>query len=150
MTIISHDSFICEKTRDLGFSYYVYSQDIPIERMDSNKAPRKALQKPSTSIPGTRYATNINSKALITSINSPSVRILIGSVKKTKIGFINILTKAITTEAIKAVIKLETVIPGITQPTNIMTKDNANHFTNNIIVKTPYSYIIKRFYKKTL
>ena len=58
--------------------------------------PYNALQNPSTSTPGIRYATNMNNKALITKINRPSVKILIGRVKNIRIGFITIFTKIIT------------------------------------------------------
>ena len=101
--------------------------------MERIRAPKKALQKPSTSTPGTKYATNINNKAFITSINIPNVNILIGRVSNTKMGLITKLTKAITTEATSAVTKLEIVIPGTIQPTNIIASDNANHFNSRTI-----------------
>jgi len=31
-----------------------YSQEIPMDKIDRSKAPKKALQKPSTSTPGIR------------------------------------------------------------------------------------------------
>lgn len=115
-----------------------YSQDIPIDIIDSNKAPKKALQNPSTSTPGIKYATNINNKALITKINNPKVRILIGNVKNIKTGLITKFTSAIAMDAISAVKKLDIVIPGTTQPTNIIANDNANHFSMRIIFYTPF------------
>ena len=57
--------------------------------MVSNNAPKKALQKPSISIPGTKYATKRKSNAFMTSIKSPSVRIFIGNVRKIKIAEIS-------------------------------------------------------------
>ena len=60
----------------------------------------------------------------------------IGKVKNTKIGFITKLTRAIATDAINAVAKLETVIPGTIHPTNIIAKASANHFNNKIIINS--------------
>jgi len=71
-------------------------------------------------------------------MNRPRVKILIGNVKKTKIGLITRFTNAITAEAIRAVTKLEIVMPGIIQPTNIIDKARANHFNISAINKTPY------------
>jgi hypothetical protein len=86
----------------------------------------------------------MNNNALITKINNPKVRILIGNVKNTKTGLITKLTNAIATDAISAVKKLDIVIPGTTQPTNIIAKDNANHFSIRIIFYTPFFIIIKK------
>ena len=113
--------------------------------MVSNNAPKKALQKPSISIPGTKYATKRKSNAFMTRIKSPSVNMFIGNVRKINMGLINKFTRAITIAAISAETKLEIVIPGITQPVNIIAKANANHF-KKIIILSPYDDIIESFY----
>lgn len=64
-------------------------------------------------------------------MNIPSVRILIGSVKNTRIGLIKMLTNAITAAATRAVTKFEIVIPGTTHPTNIIARAKPIHFKNN-------------------
>lgn len=102
--------------------------------MDNKRAPRNALKNPFTCTPGTRYATNINNKALITRINSPRVSMFIGSVRKISAGFMKTFINAITTAAINAVTKLEIVMPGTTQPTNMIPSARPNHFKNNAII----------------
>ena len=106
---------------------------MPIDKIDSITAPQNALQNPSISTPGTKYATNMNKRALITRMNSPRVKILIGKVRKINTGFITMFTKAIAAEAINAVKKLEIVIPGIIHPTNIIASAKANHLSKSII-----------------
>ena len=137
----SNSSFI----RNLIF----YNQDIPIDSIDRIIAPKNALQNPSTSIPGTKYATNINNKAFINKIDTPNVRIFIGNVNKIKTGLITKFTNAMTIEATNAEVKPDIVIPGIIQPINIIEKDNANHF-NKISIKTPFIIIINGVYLITL
>lgn len=128
--------------QDLCKPLFYYSQEIPTDRIDKINAPQNALQKPSTSTPGTKYAININNRAFITRTNIPKVRILIGSAKNISTGFIPRLINAITTAAISALVKLEIVIPGITQPVNIMPRARISHLSSNIIFKTPFFIII--------
>lgn len=56
----------------------------------------------------------------------------IGSVKNISTGFIKTLINAITTAAINAVTKFDMVIPGTTQPTNMIPSASPIHFNNNI------------------
>lgn len=71
-----------------------------------------ARQKPATSNPGTIQATSITSKALITNVKSPRVKMLIGKVKIIKIGLIIAFTIPKTSATNNAAIKVETVTPG--------------------------------------
>ncbi len=67
---------------------------------------------PSTINPGTKVATITTIKALITKLNNPKVRILIGNVKNTTNGFMNVLTTARTIATTNAVTKPSTFTPG--------------------------------------
>ncbi len=58
-----------------------------------------AVPKPDISNPGTIFATNNISNALITNVKSPSVRTLIGSVNARSIGRMNTFTTANTIAA---------------------------------------------------
>ncbi len=72
-----------------------------------------AIQKPSTEKPLMTEAANKISKALITKVNSPKVRILIGKVIKIKIGLSDMLTMPKNNASQSAVQKPATVTPGI-------------------------------------
>ena len=74
--------------------------------------PKRAYQKFSTANPSINEAANKNSPALITSVKSPRVRIVIGRVSTTRIGFTTALRSPRITAAITAVKKLSTLIPG--------------------------------------
>lgn len=58
----------------------------------------------------------------------------IGSVKNISTGFIKTLINAITTAAINAVTKFDMVIPGTTQPTNMIPSASPIHFKSNTII----------------
>ena len=73
--------------------------------------PKRALTNPLTANPSIKDAAKSNKKALITNINNPSVRMVIGSVNKTKIGFTNIFSKPITSAVTTATNNPSTVIP---------------------------------------
>ena len=77
------------------------------------KAPQKAGQKPSMSKPLINEAINQISKALITKVNKPKVKILIGKVNNTTIGRMMALTMPKTRATNNAVKKPETSKPGI-------------------------------------
>jgi len=122
---------------------FFYIQEIPIDNIDSNKAAKKPLQKPSTSIPGAKYAAKRNKSAFINKIDIPRVKILIGKATNIKAGFINVLTQTIIIEAIIALVKLEILIPGIIYPINKSANDKAINFKNIVnifIVSTKYLY----------
>ena len=72
----------------------------------------KAIHKPESSNPGTIYAVNQIIPALITRVNSPRVKILIGKVKNTKTGFTKKFKTPVTIETIKAVTTVSTTTPG--------------------------------------
>lgn len=102
--------------KDVKHFFYLklaYIQEIPIDKIDNNKAAKNPLQNPSTSIPGAKYAANKNNRALINKIDKPKVKILIGKAINIKAGLINVLTQTIIIAAIIAPVKLETLIPGI-------------------------------------
>jgi len=63
------------------------------EMTESITAPPKADINPIISNPSTKEETNHKSKALITNVNKPSVKILIGKVISIKTGLINALIK---------------------------------------------------------
>ena len=71
-----------------------------------------AHQKPITSNPGTIQATSITSKAFITKIKSPKVKMLIGKVKITRIGLITAFTIPSISATNNATTNVVTVTPG--------------------------------------
>lgn len=71
-----------------------------------------AHQKLSTVNPGTKFVVNKTSKALITSVKSPSVSTLIGNVKRSKTGLMNALITPSTIETINAVTRESKCTPG--------------------------------------
>jgi hypothetical protein len=82
-------------------------------KKDTTKAPKRADINPETEKPSTKVATNQNINPLITRVNNPKVRILIGKVSTIKIGFKNRFKIPKTTATIKAIYILLTTIPGI-------------------------------------
>lgn len=73
----------------------------------------KALINPPTSKPLTILEANMIIKALITNVNNPNVRILIGKVKSTSNGFIKLFKRPRTRAKIKALQTPATLTPGI-------------------------------------
>lgn len=73
---------------------------------------RSAHQKPSTLNPGTILETRIMIIALITNVKRPIVTILIGSVKKSKIGFTKAFKTPSTIATRRAGMNPATVTPG--------------------------------------
>lgn len=73
---------------------------------------KNAVQKPSTLNPGTIADTIIIIKAFITRVNNPKVRILIGNVRITNKGFMNIFTSPNTKATNNAVRNPDKVTPG--------------------------------------
>lgn len=61
---------------------------------------------------GTIIATRSTNNAFITTVKSPSVMMLIGRVRKIRIGLSKVLTSPNTNAATKAVIQLAIVTPG--------------------------------------
>ena len=75
--------------------------------------PNKIAQpQVSTVNPGTTKVANLIMAALITRVNKPRVKILIGSVNKTKIGFTIKFKRPRTRAAAKAAKKFFTCTPG--------------------------------------
>jgi len=74
----------------------------------------KALINPPTWKPLTMLEASIIIRALITKVNKPNVKILIGKVKITSNGFIKIFKRPITSDKIKALQNPATTTPGIT------------------------------------
>lgn len=68
---------------------------------------RSAHQNPSTTNPGTRFEVMRMTEALMTKVNSPNVRILIGRVRKIRIGRRTALMMPRTTAVTRAETKLE-------------------------------------------
>src|SRR3989339_1451640 len=96
-----------------NFSYYFFNNPLTNQlTIDKINAPQNAGQKPATKKPSTKLATNQNSKAFITNVNSPSVKMFTGNVRITKTGFMTAFTKPKIKAAIKAAYQPLTVIPG--------------------------------------
>ena len=70
-----------------------------------------ACQKLTTAKPGKTAEANNTSKALITKVNKPKVKMLIGKVRRIKIGLITALINPKTTTKINAVQKLAKLTP---------------------------------------
>ncbi len=64
--------------------------------------PSSAYQKLATEKPWIKVPANQNNEALMTKVNSPKVRILIGKVRIKIIGLTNRLSSPIVIEAIRA------------------------------------------------
>ena len=77
-------------------------------------APQNADQKPPTRKPSTNEATNQNSSPLITRVNKPSVRMVMGRVMSTSSGRIRVLTRPSTSAVSSAMVKLSTLTEGST------------------------------------
>ncbi len=73
--------------------------------------------------------------ALITNKNKPSVKTVIGSVKKINIGLTNTLSTARTSESIIAVVTLLTETPGINLVTNKMANVVVKMRTRKLMLK---------------
>jgi len=80
--------------------------------MDNSKLNKSAHQKFLTVNPGTIALASIISRAFMTNVNSPRVRIFIGRVRIMRTGFINAFIRPITKAATIAAIKPETSAPG--------------------------------------
>ena len=74
--------------------------------------PIRAAPKPETAKPSKKDAVNQNSTALITKINKPRERSVIGKVRKTSIGRTNTFNKPSIKAATIAEYKPSTVTPG--------------------------------------
>lgn len=72
----------------------------------------RAHQNPSTLNPGTKLAAIRITAALITNVNNPKVRIVIGRVRIIRMGFMNALIIPKTTAATSAATKPVTCTPG--------------------------------------
>ena len=88
---------------------HLVKKELTIDRMMLNKS---AHQNPSTTNPGTILLVNNISKALITKVNNPSVKILTGKVRASRIGFTIALIIPSTSETTRAVRKFATWTPG--------------------------------------
>ncbi len=80
--------------------------------IDTTREPSKAVQKPSTEKPTTKYAAKSSNPALITKENKPSVIILIGRVRINSTGRIRTFITPKTKAAIIATLRPSTAIPG--------------------------------------
>jgi len=75
---------------------------------------KKALQKPGITNPGTREEVSKSRRALMTRINTPSVRIINGRLRSRRTGRTKALTMPNRREAPTSTPKLEYEMPGIT------------------------------------
>lgn len=79
---------------------------------DNTKLNASAHRKLSTLNPGTSLLTNNTNTALMTNVNSPSVKMVIGNVRITRIGLRMVLTSPKITATTTAVRKFSTFTPG--------------------------------------
>lgn len=82
--------------------------------IDNTMPNSSAYQNPLILNPGTITPVSQIRNALITSVNNPSVKILIGSVNKISTGLIKVLSKPSTRATMSAVKKPPTCTPGST------------------------------------
>lgn len=99
--------------------------------------PHKAGQKPSTSNPLRIAPADHSKKAFITNENKPKVIINKGNEKNCRIGFMIVFRKPMINAAIKAHIKLLTLIPGISAAVKYTDNADDNHLTNEVIILFP-------------
>ena len=92
-----------------------------------------AVKKPSTEKPLITDAASKISKALITKVNKPRVRMLIGNVIKIKIGLTKTLIMPKNRASQKAVQKPAMITPGIKYELIIIAKTMINHLIINDI-----------------
>lgn len=85
-----------------------------VEAIDKTIAPRIAGSQPSTTNPGTNNVVIRKTIALTIKMNNPSVKIVRGSVRRSKTGLINVLIMPKTTAARRADVNVSTLIPGTT------------------------------------
>jgi branched-chain amino acid aminotransferase len=86
----------------------------PSSTSDNTSPKIMAHKNPSTWKPGTTLLTNKTNSALMTKVNKPKVKILIGKVRSIKIGFNTAFTIPKATATTTAVQKFSTVTPGST------------------------------------
>jgi hypothetical protein len=79
-------------------------------------APKKADRKVSITKPGTNAETSISMAALTTRVNSPSVRRLIGSVRRRTTGLITAFTTPRIQAATMPIPRLSILTPSINDP----------------------------------
>ena len=108
--------------------------------METTTVPKNAAKKLETANPSTKDATNQKSKALIMKINKPSVKIVIGNVKMTKIGLISKLMIPNKIAAIIAGYNPVIVIPGITDAENNKARTIMRSFVTSFISITIIPY----------
>lgn len=99
--------------------------------------PHKAGQKPSTSNPLRIAPADHSKKAFITNENKPKVIISKGNEKNCRIGFMIVLRKPMIDAAIKAHIKLLTLIPGISAAVKYTDNADDNHLISEVIILFP-------------
>lgn len=108
---------------------------------DNTRLNNNAHQKPTMLNPGTIRLVRITKAALITKVNSPKLKILMGKVRMIKIGLRNILINPSTKAAIKAATKVSTSTAGIKYAAIIIAKVDINHLTKNFILT---HFLLKR------
>src|SRR3989344_4083255 len=92
-----------------GFAARVWKKELMTA---STRAKASAHQKLSTWKPGTMASTSITSPPMMTKVNRPRVRMLMGNVRTARTGPSTALTAPRTTATMTAVTKLYTVPPG--------------------------------------
>jgi len=83
------------------------------ETIETTMLKRSAVKNPVTKNPGIKYAARSTRSALMTKINKPSVKIVIGSVSKIRIGRTKELRIPRTIATRTTVIQLVTATPGM-------------------------------------
>lgn len=84
------------------FSFEAVNSENILLKIDKIRLKASAHQNPSTLKPGTMLSTNKIIKALITSKKRPNVKMVMGIVNITRIGFTKILAREINNAAKRA------------------------------------------------
>lgn len=95
-----------------------------------------ACQNPDTKNPFTIVLASSTSSALMTNVNSPRVRIVIGRVSKRRIGLINTLSSPSTSATSKAVQSPPIETPGKIYPAIIIASAVMIHRAKRFILST--------------
>jgi hypothetical protein len=103
--------------------------------MEFKRPKSSAHPKLLTIKPGTSKDAIITIIALITRINNPMVKIVIGILRNSRMGLRTRFRKAMMPATIKAVKKLSTFIPGSIQPIMAMAIAEAIHLRKNRILQ---------------
>lgn len=102
-----------------------------------------AVKNPLTANPVTRESTNIIINAFTTTLKSPKVKSVIGSVRRVRIGFTTVLIMPRTAATIRAVFKSVTETPGKIRDAIKTASPLMSQFIKSLILKFYSIAVIK-------